>query len=385
MGKILHLITDEKFTDNVIENFESVYNNNVFFILKDENSKPLCKTKNFNIIIGTEKLFSVENVDSEVNAVVVHGLNYIFSKLILQLDSKIKVAWFAWGFDVYKLPKFINRLYGPLTLDYLNQYDSKFRVTNKIKKHRFLRSLYYKYIKKSDDFYSIYEKAHKKIDFFCSYIKEDFDLFIKYYPNKLIYQEIGYFTIKQYLSGQIDLKITSTASNVLIGNSNTTENNHLDVFDFLYKQDFKKILIVPLSYGVDNNYKTVTVEKGKVLFGENFVPLLDFMDREAYLTMLSNCSIAIFYHFRQQAMGNILALLYMGVRVYLSEKNPVYHYLKRIGIVVFNLDTDFVVYTNTILESKDKELNCKILDGLFNENLIQIQYFNLIDKLNVYR
>lgn len=381
MAKILHLITDEKFTDNVIENFENVFNNNVFFVLRDHKERSHCNIRKSNIIFEESDFFSSQNVDQDVTTVVVHGLNYVFARLVLQLKPAIKVAWFAWGFDIYNLPKVTNTLYAPETMSYIKKADPKFTFINAIKKNKLFRNLYYKFIKKTDDFYTVYELTHKRIDFFCTYIKEDYNLFQKFYPNAIKYFEIGYFSINQYLAGQPDLRIGLDACNILVGNSNSLENNHLDVFEVLAKSNLPAKVVVPLSYGNDVKYKSVVLERGKKSLGEQFYPLLDFMDRDKYLNLLSNCSAAVFYHYRQQAMGNILALLYMGIRVYLSRRNPVYHYLKRIGIIIFDFDEDFSVYKNTVLETEKQQINRKNLDKIFKEEVLAQQYADLIKEI----
>src|SRR5690554_841424 len=163
MAKILHLIPDEKITDNVIENFEKVFNNNVFFVLGNNENRKHFKTVRGNVIFGDEQLFVKENVGDDVKGIVVHGLNYIFSKLILDVDKNIAVAWFAWGFDVYNLPKISETLYARDTFTYLKNSDAKFTIINTIKKHRIIRSLYYKYVNKTDDYYSVYELDRKSV------------------------------------------------------------------------------------------------------------------------------------------------------------------------------------------------------------------------------
>lgn len=381
MGKILHLIPDEKITEDVIENFEKVFQNNIFFVLGDNVNRRYCKTERDNVVFGDLGLFSKDNIGQDVVAVVVHGLNYVFAKLLVELDVNVKTAWFAWGFDVYNLPKIRNTLYAPETLSYLKNNNRKYTLINSIKKYKVLRSLYYKHIKKTDDFYSVYELAHKRIDYFCTYIKEDYDFFVGFYPNRFAYQEIGYSTINQYLAGQSNLRINLDARNIILGNSNSVENNHLDALEIINKSGFKERVFVPLSYGNNQKYKSVVLNRGKELLEENFCPILDFMERDKYFNLLSSCSTAVFYHYRQQAMGNILALLYMGVRVYLSSKNPIYYYFKRLGIYVFDFDIDFSLYSNTILEKDKQEINRKNLDKLFTENVLQSQYLELVNKL----
>lgn len=382
MGKILHLIPDEKVTDNIIENYSLDDGNTVFFILEYENRKKYTQIVQKNVIRGDQTLFDEKNIDSEVKSIIIHGLNDVFAKLILKIDKNIAVAWIAWGFDIYYLPKIMSKLYAPKSKLYLKKTDSKQVYINFIKRKKLFRAIYYNKIKRTEDHYTIYEKAHKRIDYFCSILEEDFILFSSFYPNRLIFNEIGYFSINQYLAGQNDLRISENAKNILVGNSNSIENNHLDVIELLSKQFLSGNVIVPLSYGEGEIYKKTVIKNGNLFLKEKFEPLLDFMDRATYLNVLSSCSTAIFYHYRQQAMGNILALLYMGVRIYFSEKNPVYHYLKRIGIVVFNLDTDFDKFSNSILEIHSQNTNRLILDSLFDEDIIKRQYVNLIEKLD---
>lgn len=381
MGKILHLIPDEKFTENIIENFERVFDDNLFFVLGNNKERKFYKAQNDKVIFHEANSFTVNNVDKEVVAVIVHGLNFTFAKLVVQLDLNIKVAWFVWGYDIYNLPKIIEHLYAPGTFYYLKNRNLSFTLINKIKKNRVLRSFYYKYIKKTYDFYSFYELAHKRIDFFCTYIREDYELFLNFYPNKLKYLEIGYFSIFQYLAGQPDIRIIPTAENILVGNSNSSENNHLDIFQAIKEVDFHGQVFVPLSYGDDQKYKSFVIRKGTEFLKEKFNPLLNFMNRAEYLELLSGCSTAIFYHYRQQAMGNIIALLYMGVRVYLSYNNPVFHYLKRIGIKVFDFDKEFPIFKNSVLEPEFQNNNREILDSRFNDNVLEAQYTSLIDQL----
>jgi len=383
MAKILHLIPDEKVTDNVIENFEKVFNDNVFFVLGDKNNIKYCQSTGQNIVFGSEVLFTKENIDSDVVGIIVHGLNHIFTKMILSVDQKIKVAWFAWGFDIYFLPKLSDSLYAPETYSLLTKRSNTFSIIQRIKKNNFLRGLYYKLVVGGEDYYANYEKAHQRINFFCTYIKEDYERFASKYQTSADFLDIGYFSIDQYLAGQEELSVKPDAINILIGNSNSAECNHLDVFSILRgNKDCRNAkLIVPLNYGKDNQYKNSVLNQGSLDFGSNFSPLLDFMERAKYFELLSGCSTAIFYHYRQQAMGNIIAFLYMGGRVYLSSKNPVFHYFKRIGVSVFDLDTEFAVYKNEVLDESIAQKNKTILEQYFSANVILKQSKNLVEQL----
>lgn len=383
MGKVLHLIPDEKVTDNVIENFEKVFSDNIFFVLGDKDKRKYCKSVGNNIIFGNKEFFVKENIPSDVKGIVIHGLNHIFAKMILNISTKIKIGWFAWGYDIYFLPKISGSLYSKFTYKYLSSRNRRFKIVNKIKNNKFLRFLYYVGLKGGEDYYSIYEKAHKRVDFFCTYVQEDYILFRSKYNFTASFENVGYFSVKQYLSGQENLRVTESAKNILIGNSNSPECNHLDVLDILdnNRSYFDGDLVVPLNYGEDSSYKVKVLLTGQSMFFDRFVPLLEFMDRLEYFTLLRNCSTAIFYHNRQQAMGNIIAFLYMGGRVYLSTKNPVYSYFKRIGIQVFDLDSDFIIYGVSRLDEDLANSNRSILEKYFDDSIIYEQNKNLIEKL----
>jgi hypothetical protein len=48
-------------------------------------------------------------------------------------------------------------------------------------------------------------------------------------------------------------------------------------------------------------------------------------------------------HHRQQAIGNVMNAVYIGAKVFLSEKNTLFHYLKRIGCHIFSVEHDLIV------------------------------------------
>lgn len=384
MGNILHLIPDEKITDDIISNFDEISDDNIFLILGDKKNKKYTQITKSNIIWVTELELKEYYIPDDLMGLVVHGLNSSFAEIILRIRPAIKIAWYVWGYDVYHLPKINDLLYAKLTLKYLKNQELRYFLNLRIKKNSFIRKLYFKLISKDVDTYDLYEKAHKRINYFCTYIIDDYKFFKKYYPNKINYLETGYFSINQYLNNINNLSYDKNRKSILIGNSNSIENNHLDIFYKLKNFNelfFEKALITPLNYGSNNNYKNVVIEEGVKLFGNSFYPLLEFMKKEEYIELLKTCSCAIFYHYRQQAMGNIFALLYLGCRIYLSNLNPAYNYLKRIGIIVFDFDNDFDRYKNSQLEDNFVLQNQKILKNLFSEDAIRLQTQRVIKHL----
>ena len=102
---------------------------------------------------------------------------------------------------------------------------------------------------------------------------------------------------------------------------------------YKFERDFE--IICPLSYGSSNIAKDI-VNLGHSLFGERFIPIFDFLPATEYAKLLSSIDVAIFGHKRQQALGNILALLYLGKKVYVRSDISTWNFLNQLGITVFD-------------------------------------------------
>lgn len=387
---IIHFLKDEKVTDQIISNFKDL-KNNLFLIFSSSPDWSFIKVQNASM-----KHFNYMNEDIneliksfKPSAILLHGLFPEFARTVLAIkeQSQLKIGWTPWGFDVYHLPNIKPTIYAPKTTDYIQEQKRIARYKNIL---IYKTPLKY-FLKKSTNpnRISISEilEVYKRIDYCITYLKEDFIVYSNYYPNNMEYVHATFSTIDQYLGNNKNLELNSDAKNMLLGNSNKTENNHLDAlqkiaaYSGLMKSDNVKIY-TPLNYGSENKYKLKVIQKGKSIFGNNFIPLTEFLNREDYINLLRSCSVGVFYHYRQQALGNIIALLYLGARVYLASKSPVYQYLTRIGIVVFDLDKDFSEFKNSRLHQEAVHSNREILNSIFDEKQNQKDIENLIEVLN---
>jgi len=77
-------------------------------------------------------------------------------------------------------------------------------------------------------------------------------------------------------------------------------------------------------------------------------------------------------------MGNIIAMLYMGSRVYLSLRNPAYNFFIRNGISVNIFEKEFGKYGVTRPDKETVENNRKRLDRIFNKDKVLMDLKNLI-------
>lgn len=120
--------------------------------------------------------------------------------------------------------------------------------------------------------------------------------------------------------------------NILLGNSASKENNHLEALDILsiYAKENIKIYC-PLSYGDTEEYKQQVIEKGKSIFQNKFIPITNFMSSKEYAEFFSKMNVAIFNNNRQQAMGNITLASFLGCKVYLRNNTTMWRQYVEIG------------------------------------------------------
>ncbi|ATY81655.1 hypothetical protein CVS42_12995 [Aeromonas veronii] len=155
--------------------------------------------------------------------------------------------------------------------------------------------------------------------------------------------------------------------NVLVGNSASSTNNHIDIFTKLLPFMSKNISIFcPLSYG-DKNYADFVASEGTRIFGDKFIPVFDFVSKEQYLDFLNKMDVAIFNHRRQQAMGNMIALLGMGKVVYMRNDVSTWSMFHQYGIKVFDFDDLSIDENKVCIDS-----NIDVVKKVFSEeNLVK--------------
>jgi len=288
----------------------------------------------------------------KADVVVFHGLpnNGGILSALKALDSSTKTIWIGWGYDYYDL----------IPRKLLKEKTEKL-IKRKNAKDLFLN---FKVILKKIVFRLLNidkTKLINKIDVFSPVLYEDYLLVKESVKNfKPKYMAWNYANIDDNILRK-DEKKRVDGLNILVGNSASNTNNHLEAFELLsnINLDNRKV-IVPLSYG-DELYKEQIVQNGQEIFGDKFYPLLDFMPVEEYKDVLQSCSIVIMNHLRQQALGNINIALLKGAKVFLDEQNPVYQFYKKQGVFIYKLD-ELIEQYQTMHTDKEIEHNQQVLN-----------------------
>ena len=110
------------------------------------------------------------------------------------------------------------------------------------------------------------------------------------------------------------------------------------------------------------------------------------MDSDNYHQFLSQMDIALYGIKRQQALGNIIALLCLGKKVFLRENSIVEHYFKKVchcytGIVEKIDDMDFKEF---ITFAQDQAMNNQMqIDLMFQKESV-LESWNKIFNDKIY-
>lgn len=373
--KIANIVKDEKFIDGLFDSMALLNDKWENDYLLVRNKKP----DSYKYIKNTDKIFFVKSdsiidyLDNQkYDAVFLHSLPSFPIESIPNINKRIKVFWFAWGWDIYQLPQ--NK---PLIqLDLIKKETQKELdklnnpiVTQKRKTLKdYLRPIKYLfYDSPTNRQIKLYYKAIKRVDYFSGVLEYEYDL-MKSVPGFRAKQVIFKYASLQTLENQKQPSLY-TGNNILVGNSASSTNNHLDIIPYLKKLDLgERKIILPLSYSNTNEYIEDVSNAYTKEFGKNSVMLKEFMPPQEYMEVLLSCSIAIFFMERQQAVGNICLALRNGSKVFLSETNPVYRFFKDLGLKVFSVQRDLVQKEfDSPLSMEDIENNRAILSKRTNK------------------
>ena len=334
----IHFIHEGQFESKFIEFINNYGFNeyNKFLIFSNNNAVTNIKTLP-NVLINNINLkkdyISVKRKCENVDKIFIHGL---FAKqwvLFFYLNPKLlkKAVWVIWGGDLYYY---------------------KYRNIN------FKSNLYENILRRT---------VIKNLSEIGAIIKGDYDIAKKIYATNAKYKYIFYPNPVnfKFLDNVTPNERNNNILKIQIGNSADPNNEHLEILNNLIKFKDKKIKIIcPLSYG-NKTYANKITEYGFKLFGDKFEPLTEYLVPEEYSKVLSDVDIAIFNHRRQNALGNIISLLYLGKKVYIRSEITPWGYFRDLGVKLNdtinlnNLNFKNFIETDDQVRKTNKEIVAK--------------------------
>ena len=267
--------------------------------------------------------------------IIFHQLPYGPALIIWNLFPRLilKTTWIIWGGDLYL---------------YKNKNENIISLS-----YEFLRI-----------------KIIRHIPQIAALIPGDFEVASQIYRTKAIYQPVFYPFPLDFLNySKSQSANPNKKTRILVGNSGNPSNNHLEILTkFVQIKDTDIQIICPLSYSGDSVYINSVVEMGKELFGDKFVPLLNYIEPEEYTDLLWNIDIAIMNHDRQQGIGHIVPLLYFKKKVYVRSTTTSYEYFKDIGCQLYDILSIGNFYESDLrIDAAKLTTNHLIIGKLFSE------------------
>lgn len=312
----------------------------------------------------------------KASLVVVHGLIYQHARLVDRLPRHIRVVWLIMGTEMWENPYIYQ---GPILGDKTRKM--KKRINKQLDLTKGLKDVVRR-IRFGRGTLQYVAKAAGRIDYVATFQREQYDLLKRLHAIRedTRYLHYAFYPLERIVDKE--KQGPPPGSNVLLGNSAAFSNNHLEAIDRLSALDTgDRKIYTPLSYGNHRNAKKV-MEYGCDKLGGSFHPLTRVLPLAQYNQILNSCSIVIMNHYRGQAAGNVLSVLYNGSRLYMSEQSTLYQYLKRIGCHVYCVEKDLVPSNPDVFAPLAEEQVVDNRNALKGEISEEVLVKNLYNKLN---
>ena len=300
---------------------------------------------------------------------------YEFLKLTLKKFPKIKVYWAFWSFELYNLSHLPIEHFLPYSKNYIKK---KMTLPERIKENKIVGNLVLKltyatgikenYIKNLVD-------SFKHIDFFCSFLPSDFLFYQKVSSNKKTkYIPFLYLSLEEIMPGLSNFKCVG--NKIMVGHASSPYGNHYEILQLLSKINSRFDIFIPIAYG-DEVYGNLIEKKAKRLFPNSEIQR-EKLDSFLYHKKLTEVGWCIINVKVQQGLGNIIALIWMGAKVFLDEDSSTYKDFSEWGIIIFSIQRHLNLreLSNKLTESEIENNKSKIFEKC-NEKLVK-QYWDKI-------
>lgn len=331
---ILHVMTLEKFTPLFIhfvkDNFDAGKHKFTFItspryefgLTEDDNAEFLYKDDDFEVL--TDYMESAEKI-------ILHSLKRDKVHSILRNNPHLlkKCIWVMWGGDFY----------------YPTTYN--------------------------DDHLHIIEN----VPYLVNVLDEEIDMVRNVYNAKGKHIRSFFYNTTIFHECSMDNDIEGTE--ILLGHSAVVENRHIEYMEKLAQFIDEDIRIkCPLVYPKSNaEYRDKVIQRGRELFGDKFIYLIDFIPLDEYLDWIDTINIAVFPSSRQHGMGNLVNLLGSRKKVFLDTRVSTWSFFKRMGVTLYPLDAVNI----SSLSNRVAADNNRIIKNYFSENRLRQDLKSIFD------
>ncbi len=333
---ILHIFPDDKFFDGVSAFFDSLdgVTNHYYLYTTEPDYK-------FSYIQHTEKVTIISDFAEYCRILRAPGIDIIYLhsmcdwKLFRYFGRDKKIIWWSWGYDIYNSPDPLCpalipiELYRPATAA-LMQASVQPEADTITRRFFLLLKEYYHIFRRN--------KILSRVDYFTPVLPVEYELMKRNrsFRAKPFCVEFGpgfdkFPQLRQY----------PEPGNILIGNSFSPTNNHLDIFNIVKHINLNpRKYVIPINYGDGYKISARELEHISGMPEDSTLWLHEFMPPEQYAWLNQSTTHAIFGHIRQQAVGNHRICILNGVKMYFYRNSINYKYYNEKGFHVYTIEDD---------------------------------------------
>jgi dTDP-N-acetylfucosamine:lipid II N-acetylfucosaminyltransferase len=315
----------------------------------------------------------IENIDN-ISVVYFHYYNYLSSyilKKIKKKNPKIKFVWVFWSADFYNLKEFVPELYLSYSQKYLpsKALSALFRDKLSVIKRKIFKQPHYSR--------TAFIKSIHKIDYIAGLLNKDFENIVNYTkskPGRIVFAYLPYSELLE----EHALSLTATGNKIMVNHSGDPTLNHYEIITLLSEKGVDNTILMMLSYGNPEYINDISTE-AKALFPDNLEIITEFIEPSQYPYKLMEVGYAIFNSKIQQGVGNIILLLWLGIKVYLRKENSVYVDFKSWGLLIYSVQDDLPAETfSERMSEAEIRHNREVLQEHLSSEVVEGYYRNLL-------
>lgn len=367
---ILHISCDDQFVRYVDKQFmdDSLSSRLIVCDYKSTPSRAKNAPHMEYIQVRSKEFESLKESLGKFNGVIFHGLFGAWSTELLDaVPSHVKIGWVCWDAEVFSRYEEELKYQKPLT-----------RIIRRIKRI----FSFFKNKCKVKTAYFVPKKYFGKIEYCLCDMPQEAEAANKCFSTQLKWLPYNYYSINETIGELRNKRIEGRC--VFLGNCCTYNNNHIDAFLHIHPLIKDRFVITPLSYG-DMGLLKYVLFFGRLLLGNNFVPITQYLSLDEYNSMMLSCSVMIMNHGSPAAQGNIITGLWLGMRVYLNKNSITYKFFKSLGVHIFSIEDDLNKRNpNALASLSEDEIihNQSILDAYYGDSVTKERVINILKYLN---
>ena len=368
--RTLHIVPDEKFIDFFHRMcLEVGGGEHTFFVVANERSQlryikstPIKGT--VDLSPAKREIMRLEMAKQD--CIVIHFLNAVSAATVMEAPPGPMVVWSGWGSDYADLlPGGRPALLGPRTRQLYREHCAGILRQRPIDGVRELVRPHWMRFARPMQWGGVF----RRVDYFSAPIEADF-IALKASLGSCFRAEFLQLNYGSVGSSCSAIPMAEDARDILVGNSASVTNNHLEVFQRLSRSDFRdRRIVVPLSYG-DPWYRDRICDAGRSMFGPNFVPIVDFLPLQEYLAVQSQCAFGVFNHVRQEGLGNVIAMVSAGSKVVMHPDSPVRKMLALRGCVLGSTGANDGPIALSSLTPHQRASNRAIIESVWGDQAV---------------